>query len=87
MHNYDLKFLKYAIKHYNNYILDYSDIAEIVNLSENNVNKLKLFRNSIEQNQINQPFEKLFKSAIEQNNIDLLGKVFNKTIETFKEDS
>ncbi|CAG8504181.1 14674_t:CDS:2 [Funneliformis caledonium] len=72
-HRYDLRFLKYAIKHYNNRILDYSDIADIVDPSD-------------DENKIDQLFGKLLKSAIKKNNIDLLGKIFNKTIETFEED-
>ncbi|CAG8670002.1 4270_t:CDS:10 [Funneliformis mosseae] len=96
-HRYDLRFLKYAIKHYNNRILDYSDIADIVDPSDDENKIDQLFGNNESKKQwisylLNSKYYfalyggKLLKSAIKKNNIDLLGKIFNKTIETFEED-
>ncbi|RGB36457.1 hypothetical protein C1646_758097 [Rhizophagus diaphanus] len=85
---YNIKFLKYAIKFYNNKpdALVIEEIKEIAQPTDNDGLKKQWILHAISQKYFLVYYgEKLLKSAIKQHNIELIELIYNKTLEYFKE--
>ncbi|RGB36456.1 hypothetical protein C1646_758096 [Rhizophagus diaphanus] len=86
---YNIKFLKYAIKFYNNKpdALVIEEIKELAQPTDNDGLKKQWILHAISQKYFLVYYgEKLLKSAIKQHNIELIESIYNKTLENFKED-
>ncbi|GBC04782.1 hypothetical protein RclHR1_05870006 [Rhizophagus clarus] len=88
--SYDIKFLKYAMKLYNEIKLDTLEVEEIKELArptDNDELKKQWVLYAIGQKYFLVNYgENLLKSAIKQNNIELVESIYNKILEYFKED-
>jgi len=77
--------LKYAMNHYDNCKLDYLEIKDVTEPSENDELKKQWINYLLNTKYYFALYgEKLLKLAIKQNNIYLIGMIFKKAIEYFK---
>ncbi|CAB4474347.1 unnamed protein product [Rhizophagus irregularis] len=87
---YNIKFLKYAFRLYNNNkpdALKIEEIKEIAQPTDNDGLKKQWILYEINQKYFLIYYgETLLKSAIKQHNIELIESIYNKTLEYFKED-
>ncbi|CAG8664146.1 11686_t:CDS:2 [Rhizophagus irregularis] len=89
---YNIKFLKYAFRLYNNNkpaadALRIEEIEEIAQPTDNDGLKMQWILYIINQKSFLVYYgEKLLKSAIKQHNIELIESIYDKTLEIFKED-
>uniref|UniRef100_U9UC18 Uncharacterized protein n=1 Tax=Rhizophagus irregularis (strain DAOM 181602 / DAOM 197198 / MUCL 43194) TaxID=747089 RepID=U9UC18_RHIID len=86
---YNIKFLKYAIKLYNNNnepdALEIDEIKEIAQPTNNELKKQWILYATNQKYFLVYYGEKLLKSAIKQHNIELIKLIYTKTLKYFKE--